>query len=94
MLKEREGFEPSMVLLPYRRSRSIPSTSRTPFPDKAKKVIQIKALAKSKKNKKLFTKIYFGTTCDKNIVPQNKIPTIKEFWEEHNLDFEFSVLLK
>ena len=44
--KEREGFEPSMVLLPYRRSRSIPSTSRTPFPDKAKKVIQIKALAK------------------------------------------------
>jgi len=88
-----------MISLPYRRSSSIPSTARTPFPDKAKKVIQTKALAKSKKNKKLFTKIYFGTTCDKNIVPQNKIfvvfPQLKNFGKSvNNLDFEFSVLLK
>jgi hypothetical protein len=28
---EREGFEPSMIELSYRRSRSTPSTTRTPF---------------------------------------------------------------
>ena len=30
-LSEREGFEPSVILLLHRRSRSIPSTTRTSF---------------------------------------------------------------